>query len=290
MSAILPNTRPYPRIKYYTDFINDTAKKIGFQEKVNLSIKEVFCDENFAHPTFNKNGYELKNVIELNLSFFIKAKDLPKQLIIHNMNEPKIQEERYMRNVITWINSYFGTQTLTYPLSRVQKGVLTMLLHRASQPELLEKSRQWEIVHEMQHLALNHIQNRNSLQYIGLKKMFGIGLLGAGGYAFSLAVSAPFLVNPLLGGICISAIVYTKYLSERNDCCISKENECEADEYAVKHLKDKSGAVWYFQTKLSWIQQFAPEKESDDVDRTFHTHPSRKERLARIEKSYITQD
>lgn len=266
-------------MEHYREFIDTSAKQIGLEQAV-LHIDKTLPDTCSARPV--NHGSTLKNVVQIDLTFLIKAKDIPKRFIIKSPDDRRIREEKFTREVIDWINAYFKNEQLSYPLKKIRKISLMLMLYRAKDPELLEKAREWEIMHELGHLRLNHVQTRASFHFENIFKMATLSVIASASIPSFIYMG----INPFFSVINLPLLRYTWYASTRDEAELSREHEYQADAFSVKFLKDKTGAVHYFQTKLSFVNTLFPDKETEIVDPS-NSHPPLKGRLKQVEKIAI---
>lgn len=291
---LIPGTRPYRCREHYISYIDAIAKKIGLKEKVELEFYETFRDHCNVQYT-PKNGSQ--HVIKLNLSFLVSAKDVPKPFLLQSMNDPKIYQKSFMKQVVSWINRHFGIEHDSSQLDPKEKEGIVLLLFRANQPQLLEKSRKWEIVQLMASFRLEHGKARRQFHTAGVKTvwrctLFAISIF-AGNYAVGYVTqsSAPFHPATIFSLVCMAAGISLV----SNTCLFSetcKNQAFESDAFAVKALQQKSGALYCLQTRMSWKQKLHPDQEDEPGDAllglTFN--PTASQRITEIQKLAINED
>jgi hypothetical protein len=177
--------------------------------------------------------------VTIPISFLLKVEDIPAQFRVSGLEDPRINDENFLRQVAQWLNTKisegFGSTGPQVKHSDVQKMFLWM-----NDPALFEKSKDFVFAHEVAHCS----------QSLWREVALSAAWIGGG-----IVLSIVFFLNPIPAAVLIAVASVMVVAQVASAIFLSRFHEKEADLKAAEALKDASGGIYENNHSLEWNQQ-----------------------------------
>lgn len=226
--------------------ITNQARKIA--SNMQLKHSDLIQMRPYEKRPLFESGAKASYINEMNMHIYynylalIEAEDVPLHLRLIDDKDPKQLSDEYVNEVIDWIKTFFGLKELH--ATDMEKMTVVNFLRLCIDPQQWKLVKEFIIAHELSHLYFKHADTYMNLveQSSILRKTISIstGLFGS-----LLCTSFTSSLLPALG---IGSIAYkiTEVALSQLECLrISRQQEKEADLFAVRHVGVTGGIAWF---------------------------------------------
>lgn len=218
------------RVKELEDKVADFKRRMSITTKTDLG---------FLGFEDNGSANYGKRMIKLPTWYLLKYEEIPSRFLIHDINDPRLLDERFLEGFSDWINDKLTEGGLSSICRSSKPSDIQRLILLLRDRDLFEKTKDFSIGHELGHIAYSK------------EKFLWLGAVTVGIVALVLSL----LLIPILGlaiglvgaGIALAITSVGVYrLPKLSD----NEQEKKADLDAVKMLKDATGGIYNFETHM----------------------------------------
>lgn len=282
------NTLPLPEFAFRMNSmktrIREIAHNMGYlaKDRLNASFQTDKTTDHYSWHDCSMAASGGKNGGEVFIPklFLLNISDLPSNLKINNVNDPRLQSDDYIICVAKEAQKLLGINDITIDKSLI-KNIRSHLLI-ALNPDLKKKSLDFVFGHEVAHLYSDDSNRKRGYdsKCTWTARQWLTSLLIAA--AICISVGAVFFATPLgitsfvVGGIigeCAGGVYLLRAL-KYNDKKFSRECEIEADLRSARTLKENIGGIHFFKVL---------QKINGNHDAAWSTHPSYDERIVALE-------
>jgi hypothetical protein len=242
------------------------------------------------YPFFTK---ESQPEIGLPSYFLFKSEDIPAQFKIQDINDPRLDDDDFLKNFAEWMNAVNRKYHL--PEIDVTRDLYSLkeFLISLRNPDLFEKMKDFLIGHELNHAADENRSVFMALENQEYTELLTIGvIIGAAILLLSLGL-IPFVSLPIVLSLAALGVTMfgASFITLRHGLakCVEIEEKCDMG--AVKTLKDANGGIYHFEnsclTRLNLRKnkssgfQHIDEKGNNIHD---HWHPHSSTRIAYLKQ------
>jgi len=296
------SNKAFERFKKLEMEIVDIAKKMGYHHPLLIGLTRKHSPS--YHLSFGAESIyfgSFPSVLNISeLFFLIEPEDLPKDLQLNGLNDPKMYDEEFLNKAVKWAYHFLGFKfSKHYSLNEQQRNNIQLFLKLVSNPILFQKSKRFILRHEISHLLLKHSEKR-ILEQSELTQAFWFSLsTGTGMYVLNQLFSWGLESN--LWGIVLG--VSTVALSHFACMLMHEKQKSQADEYTADAFAGKEeieSGIYYLTIKEKHELEFKNKMheflQNDQVDwiekcfvrassflhSCFSTHPSTSSRIKNL--------
>jgi hypothetical protein len=231
--------------------LRNLERKLNLSVNVNLGIAN-FDDSAYFQPS--------KNIIKLPPWFLFKYNDIPHNLRITDVNDPRLNDSHFLNAFAAFLNSKISESGLSCICRRADQTTLARVIKLLRDPVLYEKGKDFILGHELAHFFVNQRIKANFSQR--LQEVVSIGGIGCGVVLLFWAVAIIPLAH-ITATVCIGtcALIITSisigtWIKRSKEETVPHpslsdiEEEKFADLQAVRILGDAEGGIYYFKTQM----------------------------------------
>lgn len=226
------------RTEEYENKIAQMANKIfGPNQSPPICL---LIDRNiFSFPSAGKTW------ISIPYLFLLKSEDIPKEFLIHDLSDLRLQSDAFLLKVADWTSQFFGLATKK-PLTLMEKETLKIFLQYIKDPEKSESAKEFVLAHE-----IGHIFHRHSHGFILPRILSLTNLLVIAGLILVILLAIFLIPTPFSWGAVgvIALVTGISAICRLNLIHRSRSCEKEADLVAAKFSeRARQGGVYLFKT------------------------------------------
>ena len=255
---------------------DELSQKVrAFEQKLGMSAP---CTLEFEGAGGTPHAEPISHTCVIPSWFLLKQEDIPQHLRITNMQDPRLNDKKFLNEMLEWMNGkikeihQLGLSTNADPIN---KKTLRFLIGLMSDPEGFEKSKDFVVAHELSHLS-HDLKGRFIFEKI---KEFIVAYAPIALCVASVVLSAALLifsplsflsvlgislgVGVLVGAINVSISIGNHIYNTNNLIPFMLKEEKQADMDAQRILRDSAGGVHFFEK----VTEFNKEMKKRALDK-----------------------